>query len=538
MRTISRWILLCSIATAPLPASAADFDGLFKGQDPEAPGCAVGVARQGQPTTFGAYGLADLEHAVPITPETVMEAGSIAKQFTAASILILAEEGKLALTDDIRTYIPELPVYDTPITINHLLSHTNGLRDWGEVSSIAGWPRSYVFRTNQEVLEITVRQKALNFKPGEAYSYNNTGFNLAAFIVERVSGKSLPVFTRERFFIPFGMTKTSWRDDFRRVVPDRAIAYREKTADGYTQEMPFEDTYGHGALLTTANDLLKWNEVLTSKKLGDFVTRHLEEQAVLTSGRKIAYARGLQHGSYNGVAEISHGGGTAAYRAWLARYPSLGVSVAVLCNGASINATRVGRDSVAHLQPKFGAAVAPAKAAGSATSAEISQLPGLYIDERTGRAVRVAAQGGDFNLIEGAREVKLVRLDTRRYQNGGAEMTFKETGVDSRTADGEVTSFRKVDPYTPPASELEALAGRYTSGEANAELTLSVRNGGLVLAPVNRPSAATVLTPVSRDIYKDEDGLVAIVRGAGGKAEGIRFIHPRVFKMVFARSAG
>jgi CubicO group peptidase (beta-lactamase class C family) len=147
MRHISRWILLCTIAAAP--AAAADFSGVFKGYDPEGPGCAVGVARQGQPTTFTAYGLADLEHAVPISAETVMEAGSIAKQFTAASILMLAEEGKLALTDDIRKYLPEMPDYGTPITINHLLSHTNGLRDWGGVSVIAGWPRSYVVRTNQ-----------------------------------------------------------------------------------------------------------------------------------------------------------------------------------------------------------------------------------------------------------------------------------------------------------------------------------------------------------------------------------------------------
>lgn len=533
MRHVSRWILLCTVAA--LPAQAADLNTLFKGQDPEAPGCAVGVARTGQPATFGAYGLADLEHAVPITPETVMEAGSVAKQFTAASILMLVEDGKIALTDDIRKYIPEMPDYGTPITINHLLSHTNGLRDWGELSAIAGWPRSYVFRTNQEVLEITARQKALNFKPGEAYSYNNTGFNLATFIVERVSGKSLPDFTRERMFVPLGMTKTSWRDDFRRIVPDRAIAYRDKTATaGYTQEMPFEDTYGHGALLTTANDLLRWNEALTSRKLGEFVTKHLEEQAVLTNGRKIAYARGLQHGVHNGLPEISHGGGTAAYRTWLARYPSQGVSVAVLCNGGGINAARVGRDAAATLLPA--AKAEAAVKAGAATGAELSQSPGLYIDERTGRSARVSAAGGGLKFVEGTREVDLVRLDARRYRNGPAELTFKEGALESRTADGEVTAFRKVEPYTAPAAELGALAGRYTSAEANGELVLSVKDGRLILAPLNRPSAAAALTPLSRDVYQDAEGLITIVRGAGGKVDGIRFTYPRVYSLVFTRA--
>lgn len=536
MRYVPRWVLLCTLAVAPLRAHAADLAAAFKGEDPQAPGCAVGVARHGQPPAFGAYGLADLEHAVPITPETVMEAGSIAKQFTAAAILMLVEEGKLALTDDIRKYIPEMPDYGTPITIEHLLSHTSGLRDWGEVSGLAGWPRSYVFRTNQEVLEIAGRQRALNFKPGEAYSYNNTGFNLAAFIVERVSGKSLPAFTRERMFIPLGMSKTTWRDDFRRVVPDRAVAYREKTAEGYTQEMPFEDTYGHGGLLTTAGDLLKWNAALTGRKLGEFVTGHLEERAALTNGRKIAYARGLQHGVYNGVAEISHGGGTAAYRAWLARYPSQGVSVAVLCNGEAINAARVGREAAAPLLPA--AAPVPAARAGAAPSAEVLQAQGLYIDERTGRSARVIAAGGALKFAENTREVDLVRLDARRYRNGGAEMIFTDGALESRTADGEVTTFRKINPYGPRLPELEALAGRYTSAEANGELVLSVKEGRLILAPVNRPSAAAALTPLSRDVYRDADGLMAIVRDSAGTARGIRFIRPRVHSLIFTRAAG
>ncbi len=538
MHHVSRWILLCTVAVAPLSASAADFEGLFKGHDLTEPGCVVGVSRQGQPEKFGAYGAADIEHAVPNTTDTIMEAGSVSKQFTATAILMLAEDGKLALTDDIRKYLPEMPDYGTPITINHLLSHTSGLRDWGEVFNLVGWPRTEMVFTNREALQISTRQKALNYKPGEAYSYNNTGFTLAAIIVERISGKSFPDFTRERIFTKFGMSKTSWRDNFRRTVLNRAIAYREKSAEGFLQEMPFEDTYGHGALLTTAHDLLTWNDVLASRKLGEFVTKRLEEQAVLTGGRKISYARGLVFGTYNGLPEISHGGSTAAYRTWVARYPSLKMSVAVLCNGGGIDATKLGRESVAALRPNV-PAPAPEATASTPTAIELSQLPGLYIDERTGHSARIVASEGalKFIALETARETNLVRLSENRYLRGAAEVTFKGASLESRGNDGETTAFRKVDPYAPSAAELQAVVGDYASAEVDGVLDLSVKDGRLIFAPANRPSVAGPLTPLSRDIYHDAEGLIAIVRGAGGKVEGIRFIRPRIYSIVFTRAA-
>lgn len=538
MRRLSQWIVACA-AAMPLPAAAADIDSLFKAFGPDTPGCAVGLARDGQPATLRAYGSADLEHRVPNTPDTVFEAGSVSKQFTASAVLMLVEEGKLALTDDIRKYLPEMPDYGTPITINHLLSHTSGLRDWGAVSALGGWPRTSMIHTNLDVLHIAARQRALNYTPGSAYSYTNTGYNLAAVIVERVSGKSLAAFSRERIFTPLGLTKTSWRDDFRRVVPDRAIAYEAKTAEGYPQDMPFEDAYGNGGLLTTVGDLLTWNAALTARKLGNFVTDRLEEQAVLTGGRKIAYARGLVQGTFNGVPEIIHSGSTAGYRAWIGRFPSQKVSVAVLCNLASANATQLARDAAAQvLAFKPAAAVKPSAPAAD----EVTQLPGLYIDERMGGATRIVVRDGALKMAsaspENKRETDLVRLAARRYRDGGAEVTFTSGTVERRTADGEATSYRKVEAYTPPTSELEALAGRYASSEADGTLIAAVKNGRLVLAPVNRPSAPVTLIPLARDIYLDADGLTQIVRGADNKVEGLRFIRPRVYNLVFQRTPG
>ena len=532
MRHLPYWLVVC--AGVVTPAVAADnLDSLFSGFGPATPGCAVGVTRPGQPATLRAYGSADLEHAVPNTPETIFEGGSLSKQFTATAVLMLVEEGKLALTDDIRKYLPEMPDYGTPITINHLLSHTSGLRDWGAVAELGGWPRTSRVHTNLDVLTVAARQKALNYVPGSAYSYTNTGYNLAAIIVERVSGKSLAVFSRERIFTPLGMTKTSWRDDFRRVVPGRAIAYSAKTPEGFPQNMPFEDAYGNGGLLTTVGDLLTWNAALTARKLGNFVVDRLEEQAVLTGGRKIAYARGLVQGEYLGVHEVSHSGSTAGYRAWIGRYPSQGVGVAVLCNVASANATRLARDAAAQaLNVKTPVAVKPS----APPAAELAALPGIYIDERMGASARIFVRDGALKFAGGASgESELVRLAARRYRNGTAEMTFTDKGAESRAPDGETTVYRKVEGYTPPPAELQTLIGRYASAEADTVVVATVRNGALVLTPTDRPSAPVTLQPLARDIYVNEDGLTTLVRGAGGRAEGLRFIRPRVYSLIFQR---
>src|SRR5688500_10291675 len=212
--------------------------------------------------------MADLEHDAPNKSDMIFEAGSVSKQFTAAAVLLLAAEGKLSLDDPARKYVPELPDYGVPLTIRHMLTHTSGLRDWGELAAIAGWPRTTRAHTHAHALDIISRQKALNFPPGTEYSYSNSGYNLAAMIVARLSGKSFADFSRERIFEPLGMTRTSWRDDHTRIVKHRAIAYAQ-TGDRFRINMPFEDVHGNGGLLTTVGDLLKWNENFVEPKVGD-----------------------------------------------------------------------------------------------------------------------------------------------------------------------------------------------------------------------------------------------------------------------------
>ena len=334
--TVSALVIARQAAGVP----AATVDAIFARWTTETPGCAVGVSKAGQPVLQKAYGMADLEHEVPNRPDTIFEAGSVSKQFTAAAVLLLAKDGKLSLDDPARKYVPELPDYGAPLTIRHMLQHNSGLRDWGEVAGIAGWPRTTRVHTHAHVLDIVSRQKALNFPSGTQYSYSNTGYNLAAVIVSRVSGKSFAEFSKERIFAPLGMTRTSWRDDYRRVVKDRAIAY-SPAQSGFRLNMPFEDVHGNGGLLTTVGDLLKWNNNFAAPKVGDaeFV-KVQEDPGTFSNGEPQSYAMGLMVGTHKGVPEIAHSGSTAGYRAHLTRFPKQQVSVAVLCNVSTGNATQ------------------------------------------------------------------------------------------------------------------------------------------------------------------------------------------------------
>ncbi|HSL72226.1 MAG TPA: serine hydrolase domain-containing protein, partial [Longimicrobiales bacterium] len=330
--------------SAQQPDPAAGLDQIFaRWNSGTSAGCAVAIARPGQPVLARAYGLADLEHEVKNRPETVFEAGSVSKQFTAAAVILLAQDGKLSLSDDVRKYVPELPDYKTTITLRHLLNHTSGLRDWGVVAGIAGWPRGRRAHTHEHVVDILSRQRALNFPPGTEYSYSNSGYNLLAVIVERVSGMPFAEFTRKRLFEPLGMAHTQWRDDFTRIVKDRAMGYSSGRGGGpWTNDMPFENVHGNGGLLTTVGDLLIWNESLNTAKLGSAFIEEMHRQGVLNNKRTISYASGLMVGQYNGTRAVTHTGSTAGYRAFLARYPEKGLSTAILCNAGNANPGALG----------------------------------------------------------------------------------------------------------------------------------------------------------------------------------------------------
>jgi CubicO group peptidase (beta-lactamase class C family) len=420
-------------AAVPAPVAEKAVDDIFAKWSSTTPGCAVGIAVAGKPVLAKAYGMADLEHDVRNTPDTIFEAGSLSKQFTAMAIMLLAKDGKLSLDDPVRQYIPELPDYGVPLTIRHMLTHTSGLRDWGSVESIAGWPRTTRAYTHAHVLDIVSRQKSLNFKPGDHYSYSNTGYNLSAVIVSRVSGVPFAEFSRQRIFTPLGLTHTSWRDDHTRIVKNRAIAYRDVDGEFHI-EMPFEDVHGNGGLLTTVGDLLKWNENFVHPLIGDrSIVTQMTTAGNFNDGKPQDSALGLMLGELRGVKNINHSGSTAGYRAHLNRFPDAHTSVAVLCNVSSGDATRAANrvselylaDRLKPATPARAAAAAPAPMDPPPTAAQLNALAGEYWSEEAETMLTAAVDRGVLVLKRRPDAViKLTPIAVDKFRGSIGTVTF------------------------------------------------------------------------------------------------------------------
>lgn len=499
------------------------------------PGCSVGVSRGGQPVLARAYGMADLEHAVPNTPDTVFEAGSVAKQFVAAAVLQLARSRKLSLDDPARTYLPELPDYGAPITVRQLLQHTSGLRDWGAVAALGGWPRHTRAYTHAHVLDIVSRQRALNFNPGDSYSYTNTGYNLAAILASRVSRMSFADYTRDTLFRPLGMTRTGWRDDFTAIVKDRAIAYT-RTEQGWRMQMPFENVHGNGGLLTTVDDLLAWNENFVHGRVGgpEFA-RDMLQPARLNDGRDIEYALGLFATTWRGIREIHHPGATAGYRAFLARYPDQHVSVAVLCNADDADAASLGRQVAELFLDRL------------STRSEINGVrlvravldarAGLYRNVATGDALTLVVDGEGLRVPGGRRFIPLSQ--TRFQSPDGALMEFdigtngRPRGFNAAWSANERHRFEPTAKASPTPAQMRELEGSYTSAEVETAFTVFVEKNTLKLR--QRPDREWTLRPLYADAYWTPLALVRFIRDAEGRVIEMSLGVSRARDVRFAR---
>jgi CubicO group peptidase (beta-lactamase class C family) len=508
----------------------ARIDKLFARFTAATPGCAVGVSSGGTVVLEKAYGMADLERDAANLPDTIFEAGSVSKQFTAAAVLLLAREGKLSLDDPARKYVPELPDYGVPLTIRHMLNHTSGLRDWGNVAGLAGWPRTTRVYTHAHVLDIVSRQRALNFPPGSSWSYSNTGFNLAAVIVSRVSGQPFAEFTRTRIFEPLGMTRTSWRDDHTRVVKGRAIAYTEGR-DGAHINMPFENVHGNGGLLTTVGDLLRWNENFVEPKVGDagFV-REEQQRGRYSDGGEHDYALGLFIGSYKGLREVYHSGSTAGYQAFLTRYPDQRVSVAVLCNVSSGAAGRYARE-VADLYLADALKPEAQPTPARVSPEELKARAGLWVKMSTGELLSLVQEKEALRVESGA---ALVPATSSRFLLGGGRVLEFE-GADVATvtfANGTVERYRRARAATPTPAQLAEYAGTYVSDEAEVTLKLVVEGGQLKAQ--RRPATTFTLRPVYVDGFSAPLGAIRFHRRAGRVIE-MSVGMDRVWDMRFRR---
>lgn len=504
----------------PAASSEPGLDGVFARWDTDStPGCAVGVQRGDSAPVIRAYGLAEMEHGVPARADTVYEAGSVSKQVVAAAILLLVQDGRIALDDDVRTYVPELPDYGTPITIRMLLNHTSGLRDWGAVVEMEGWPRGTRTVTNDDTVRITARQRQTNFVPGSEWQYTNAGYNLSSVIIQRITGQSLAQFTQERLFQPLGMTHSRWRDDFSAVVPGRAVAYGRR--DGaYHQAMPFENAYGNGGMLTTIEDLLNWNRALDDGRLPPAIVAAMQERGT-AGGRQISYGLGLFVDRYRGVTEVAHAGSTAGYRAWLGRYPEAGLSIALMCNTAEADGGALGRSVAALYLPDR---ADPAAQAETFTEGRTPPAPGLFVGEGAEPPLTLAVDGEGYPTLRGQR---LIQTGPDQYRMGSATVTVSsQDNLEVTTVDRGTVAYTRKPWFMPVPADLEPFVGTYVSDEIPVRMTVSIAGGGLALA--RGGDAPQALSPAQVDTFVGGPGTLWFQRDESGRVTTLHLNNGRI----------
>lgn len=499
---------------------------------PANPGCQLTVSRNEQVIFSKAWGMADLERSIPLTTSSVLEAGSVSKQFTSAAILLLEQQGKLSLEDDVRKYIPELPGYRRVIKLRHLLHHTSGLRDWGSVAALSGWPRGKKFYTNDDALEIIARQKQLNNQPGAEYIYSNSNFNLLAIIVQRVSGLSLAAFTHQYIFEPAGMLHTQWRDDPNRIVPNRAIAYSKKDSS-YQINMPNEYVYGNGGLLTTTEDLLKWTNYYQQGHLGNpsLFPKQIQTEPLNNAVPNI-YAAGLFIQPVMGWNNISHSGATAGYRAYLETFPDLHLSFALLSNNAQFN--------ISELAIKLHRLFVPDKTPAVQTETGIT-LPdtalnifaGMYKNERDGSTFNLSVKGNKITLDN---ELPLTPVAGNILKAANFQLLFRgANGFYIPRSPRDTIAFTKVYPVNLKQQDFMAYEGSYFSEETNSSITIK-HDGNHLMVQLKAGEAYPLLPRYKYGFKIDElDCDVQFTRGAGNKIQLMKMSVARARNVQFKK---
>jgi CubicO group peptidase (beta-lactamase class C family) len=444
---------------------------------PENPGSQLSIKKNGKIIFSRAYGMADLEHNVPLTLTSKIEAGSVSKQFTASAILLLAQQGKLALNDDVRKYIPELPDYGNIITLEQMMHHTSGIKDWGSIASLTGWGRTTKTFTNDDALEIITSQKTLNNKPGAEFIYSNSNYTLFAIIIERVSGLSLAAFTKQNIFIPAGMIHTEWRDNRNRIVKERAIAY-DFEKNEYQTNMPNENAYGNGGLLTTTEDLLKWNDFYQSGKFGtpSLLSKQYKTEK-FNNGKMNNYAAGLFILKYKGYEQIMHDGATASYRSYLETFPELNLSIAFLSNTSQFDNSKNRLDNI--LRNLFISDKEKAEEKEKTISIADSILDtysGWYKNDRTGAGSEIELKDGKlfFNKLP------FEAVSENRFKNGSRTIEINQKkSILNYITNTDIITFSRVQ--TAEYSNLDSFTGKYFSTETNSTVIIFQKEGKLYL---------------------------------------------------------
>jgi CubicO group peptidase (beta-lactamase class C family) len=553
-------LLVSSLAHAQTlpPDVTRKVDKVFEQWDrPGSPGCALGVYKDGQIVYERGYGMANLNDDVPITPATVFHVASMSKQFTAASILLLVQQGKLSLDDDVHKYIPELPKFGERITLRHLLHHTSGLRDQWALLGLAGWRYSQDLITDDDVMSVVTRQTELNFKPGEKYMYSNTGFTLLAIIVKRVSGMSLREFTTKNLFEPLGMAHTHFRDDHEEVIQHDALGYEQDGKDKpFRMSLTNFDTTGATSLHTTVEDLQLWDENFYHPRVGGpALIQQMLERGRLNNGELQDYASGLVIGTYKGLSTVDHGGADAGYRSDMTRFPEQHFSAAVLCNFADTNPSALVRQVADIILAKDLKAPAPAPGkktpktvAMPLTPEQMSTIAGMYWGRERDDFTKVQVKEGKLQIDIGQDNFHELKPFAPGHFHvadvpWGDDIDIHFVAADAgnprrleQTFDGgKPELYESVAAFDPTAAQLAEYPGAFLSEEIDPVYHISLRNGILTL--IRLKHKPDTLRPMMRDTFVGEIGTVRFTRDANQHISGFILDAGRIQNFHFTRKA-
>src|SRR5687768_5283732 len=533
-------------------ARALRADSVFERFDrTTSPGCALGVYQDGKIQYARGYGMASLEHGVALTPRSVLDVGSISKQFTAMAILMLQQEGKLSLDDPIRKYIPEMPAYADKVTLRRALSQTSGLRDLYVMMAQTG--RVFAGDT-VDALRFITRSAEPNYEPGARYLYTNSGWILAAQIVYRLTGKTLAQFAEERIFGPLGMHDTRYLADAATIIPNGAEGYAPRPGGGFRLARSTYDgaILGAGAVHTTVEDFGRWLNNYDSATVGGrdiletmTTATTLNDGSPARSGATQAYAVGLSVGTLRGLRVVSHGGSWAGYRGHFLRFPDQRFAVATFCN-----LTTSGPDSLARkvagiylgdrMQPDSATVWTTALAAAPRAelpAASLRMLTGVWRNVERGEVRRTRLVGDTLFSIAGER-TRMVPLEGSRFRAGsGTEIRFEgDEPAPSRMlvrTTGETVTFTRADTAALTPAQLAEYAGNYRNDEVEATHTWKVEKRQLVLYANDRRLG--VIEPAYKDGFTRGGAVIDVQRDARGRIAGFVLESGRVRHLRFTR---
>lgn len=552
-------LLLLFVLIIPMRAQETQaekaVDKLFREwSSTSSPGCAVAVIKDGKIIHQKGYGMADLEHDVPIRPSSVFYIGSVSKQFVAACMLLLDEQGKIDLDEDVRTYIPEFPDYGYKITIRHLIHHTSGVRDNLTLWNLIG--RSHLEEIpEEEIFEMICRQKELNFEPGTRYMYSNSCYFLMSIIVKRASGLSLREYADQYIFQPLGMRHSIFGDNNRRIIRNRAFAYGKNPDGSFNSMLMRFDLVGSGGLYSTIEDLFLWDQNFYNNKVGKRGQAFIDDMLTngkYKDGREVDYAFALVNGTYKGLKTISHSGALGGYRAFFIQFPEQRFSVIILSNLEIFRPQQLAEKvtdiyladqlQVTKKQEKEEKEAPPII---TLSKNQLATWEGKYWSSAIGFPIQVYLERDTLRYAdEGWGKRTLLPIGENQFllsdMNGAFTIQFNP--ATKQQARQLVVKYHgeeigRADYYRAKAAskeEMSQLAGRYYSSELDTPYHIKLEEQQLWLKLKNQ--GWQPMQRIKEDLYTaNEIGQFNFSFTAAGKVEGFRLDAGRVKNLKFSR---